>query len=272
MASPQIENGYTRIANELLEAYCKRGLSKNAGQIWWYILRRTYGFHAKEAVILFNEIQKGTGIEKTHISRELNRLINSNMIVTQMGNRGKLSYGIKKDYRKWKVLPKRVTVTQRGNKSLPKGVTKITQMGNSDALKDKTNVDLLEPKDNIKDNIKERKKYIKKGIDKFSIFYKTYPRKKAPKDAKKAWAKIVEKLGGMPDELFDIIIGSIEKQKEQWNDAGTEMTYIPYPATWLNKGQWEDEIEAPQEDGVQTWYKQKLKEEENANGPTTLHG
>ena len=71
----------------------------------------------------------------------------------------------------------------------------------------------------------------------FEIFWQTYPRKAKKKDAEKAWKKI------NPDkDLFDKIIKAVSDWKfsEQWTKDGGQ--YIPYPATWLNGGQWEDEI------------------------------
>ena len=71
----------------------------------------------------------------------------------------------------------------------------------------------------------------------FDIFWQTYPRKAKKKDAEKAWKKI------NPDkDLFDKIIKAVSDWRfsEQWTKDGGQ--YIPYPATWLNGGQWEDEI------------------------------
>jgi hypothetical protein len=71
----------------------------------------------------------------------------------------------------------------------------------------------------------------------FDIFWQTYPRKAKRKDAEKAWKKI------NPDkDLFDKIIKAVSDWRfsEQWTKDGGQ--YIPYPATWLNGGQWEDEI------------------------------
>ena len=49
MASPQKENGYTTIANELLEAIYGRKFSASQIKILLIILRFTYGFNRKFA-------------------------------------------------------------------------------------------------------------------------------------------------------------------------------------------------------------------------------
>lgn len=47
MANPQIENGYTRIANELLEALLLANLSKRQLLVALAVIRQTYGFNRK---------------------------------------------------------------------------------------------------------------------------------------------------------------------------------------------------------------------------------
>ena len=71
--------------------------------------------------------------------------------------------------------------------------------------------------------------------ERFNIFWKLYPNKKAKQTALKAWKKI--KPG---KELFDRIIEAVERQKtsEDWTKENGK--YIPHPATWLNGGRWDD--------------------------------
>lgn len=44
MASPQLENGYTTIANELAEIYAELPLAGGDFRVLWVILRETYGY------------------------------------------------------------------------------------------------------------------------------------------------------------------------------------------------------------------------------------
>jgi uncharacterized protein YdaU (DUF1376 family) len=71
----------------------------------------------------------------------------------------------------------------------------------------------------------------------FLKFWDKYPRKTAKKEAFKAFKKATDKPP--TDELLKIIEQHMET--EQWKKDGGD--YIPYPATFLNKGMWEDEIE-----------------------------
>jgi hypothetical protein len=75
----------------------------------------------------------------------------------------------------------------------------------------------------------------------FDLFWAAYPKKKAKEDARRAWDK------RRPDAaLLQVILRSLQQQcqSSEWlNESGR---YIPFPATWLNRGQWTDEpLELP---------------------------
>ena len=105
MASPQKENGYTTIANELLEAFILYKFTEYQRVIILHIWRKTYGFNKNKDWIANSQFVRATGIRKGHVSRTLKELKELG-IVTCTGN--KLS--VNKDLEEWKV-------TSRGNNS-----------------------------------------------------------------------------------------------------------------------------------------------------------
>ncbi len=123
MASPQIENGFTRFANEILEALMRTNLSSYQTRVLWAIWRETYGYQKKQGWISNCQLAEMTGIHKAHVSRTCRELIIRN-IVTKSGN--KIAFN--KDYTQWRELPKRVTITNLGNDVTSKG-NKITSTG-----------------------------------------------------------------------------------------------------------------------------------------------
>jgi phage replication O-like protein O len=163
MANPQLENGYTKIANELLEAICRIRLSDYEHRVVLMVIRKTYGYNKKEDWISLKQLSEETEIKLPHISRTIKKLLNRNIIAKQ-----KRKVSIQKDYEKW--LPKEVSnkVTQRGNvtqtgnkEKLPKEVSEVTQRGNKKLPKQ---VDT-----------KERKKLIqKKGVAPYQKIIDTY--------------------------------------------------------------------------------------------------
>lgn len=72
----------------------------------------------------------------------------------------------------------------------------------------------------------------------FNRFYALYPRKIGKEAARKAFEKSLKKA---PSQ-------KIIEAADQFALAckGKEKKFIPYPATWLNQGRWDDEIEFDQ--------------------------
>lgn len=82
----------------------------------------------------------------------------------------------------------------------------------------------------------EKEKEVKENL--FSRFWESYPRHENKPAAKKAFERL------KPDEdLLQIMLTAIERQKSsaQWQEDGGH--YIPHPATWLNGRRWEDELQ-----------------------------
>lgn len=79
-----------------------------------------------------------------------------------------------------------------------------------------------------------------KPADGFTEWWPHYPKKVKKLDAEKAYRAAL-KRGVTPKELLD----GLQRQKAAWKAKGTEPQYIPYPATWLRAGSWEDELDAP---------------------------
>jgi len=127
MASPQLENGYFRIANEIAEVLMRTNLSAYQSRILWAIFRRTYGFNKKEDWLSNSQLVDLTGLWKQHIYRTIKELLGRNL-VTKRGY--KIAFN--KDYQQWRELPKGVTSHSKSPKGVtpsPKGVTGVTNRG-----------------------------------------------------------------------------------------------------------------------------------------------
>ena len=67
VADVQLENGYTRIANELLDAVIKTPFISTHLKIVLVCWRYLYGFNRKQAELSESFISKATGISKRYI-------------------------------------------------------------------------------------------------------------------------------------------------------------------------------------------------------------
>jgi len=75
-----------------------------------------------------------------------------------------------------------------------------------------------------------------KADKRFSVFWKSYPKKKNKGKAEEAWKKIsAANQQAAIDKLPEAI------NSADWKKEGGK--YIPYPASWLNAKGWEDEFE-----------------------------
>ena len=119
MAKPQLEDGHTRIANEILEHLMRLHLAPNQWQVLLCIIRKTYGFQKKVDYIANIQIGEATNLGKTVISRVLRNLEDMKVIT----RRGKI-VGIQKDWELWVKLAEQSTSDL--SKKLAKSSTKVS--------------------------------------------------------------------------------------------------------------------------------------------------
>jgi phage replication O-like protein O len=101
MSKPELEKGFTRLANELMEALCRTNLAKYESRILWTVLRKTYGYQKKMDEISLSQFSKATGIDKPNVHRTLKLLIRRRIIVSEPQVPGKIFYGLQTDYDQW---------------------------------------------------------------------------------------------------------------------------------------------------------------------------
>lgn len=70
----------------------------------------------------------------------------------------------------------------------------------------------------------------------FEEWYSIYPRHVGKADALKAWKAATKKI--TRDDLNEATL----RWAQAYEVSGRDPRFIPYPATWLRKGQWDDEL------------------------------
>jgi phage replication O-like protein O len=233
MASPQAENGYTKIANEILNHVYKLKLNGTQFRIILLVWRYTYGFSRKEHELSEGFIAKAISINRKQVSRELKELIDCK-IITVIRDSTHVSSRIiafNKNYDMWELISGQGTNQETGSELAHRGgVEKVDRPGS-----------FLDPQDNkvLKKDININHSAGAADANLFDEFWKAYPRKVAKAAAEKSFKKLK-----INDKLFSRLIIALgeQKQSEQWQDN----QYIPYPATWLNQKRWEDELDEPE--------------------------
>jgi phage replication O-like protein O len=105
MASPQKENGYTPIANEIMEYLVLLPLNGTQWRIVCVVWRYTYGFSRKDHELSEMFISKAIGAHKRQVQREVIKLIKINVltIIKKSTHTTPMILGFNKDYETWVV-------------------------------------------------------------------------------------------------------------------------------------------------------------------------
>lgn len=98
MADVQLENGYTKIANELLEALYSTNFSEYEHRIIKFIIRLSYGCNKKTALIRHWNDLCIAGIPSNKIKSTINRLKENNIVTV---DNDILELSLNKDYDTW---------------------------------------------------------------------------------------------------------------------------------------------------------------------------
>ncbi|ECR8709886.1 replication protein [Salmonella enterica subsp. enterica serovar Emek] len=119
-----LDDGFTRIANEILEAVMHAGLSQHQLLVFMAVMRKTYGFNKKSDWVSNEQLSVLTGILPHKCSSAKNALVKRG-ILTQTGR----VIGINKTVSEWSSLPvkgtekkpylEKVNLPESGKKSLP---------------------------------------------------------------------------------------------------------------------------------------------------------
>lgn len=99
--SPQLENGYTAIAHEILEQMAKIKLSPTQYRLIFVIWRYTYGFRRKEHELSLSFLSKATGCDKRQIQRELSKLEVRKIIAQKVQSGVNRKVRFNKHYKQW---------------------------------------------------------------------------------------------------------------------------------------------------------------------------
>lgn len=207
-ASPQLENGYTSFANELIDKIIQFPFTSRQLKIMLAIMRKTYGYHKTHTYLRNEYICKMTDLEKSAVSKTLKQLKNMDCIIDYHKKDPSFSegeLGIQKDYFRW-------------NKTVVKTTTELSKQQQK-VVKTTT--------------IKERKKTNKYSED-FSEFWSVYPKKK---DKHEAYKKYIQ---ARKEYSAEFILETTKRFALDVDLENTEQQFIKHAKTFLHQRQFED--------------------------------
>lgn len=83
METPQTENGYTAIANEIIDNFQCLYLTSNEWKILWVVIRKTYGWKKKEDRISISQFQSYTKLSRPNAHRAIKSLVAKSLLVAK---------------------------------------------------------------------------------------------------------------------------------------------------------------------------------------------
>lgn len=147
--SIQVEDGYTRTANAIVEAFCRAPLTSREARVIRVIERMTYGWRKAEDWIAASVISEMTGISEGKCSETLNTLIRKKVVTRNGGGRSPVRINKNVDEWDFTAQKSRVTPKQKDNpewgESPQDGVSQSPQVGETP----KERKENIEPKGSI---------------------------------------------------------------------------------------------------------------------------
>ncbi len=101
MASPQIEKGHVKIANDLFERILEYPFTGVELKIVWAVIRYTYGWNRTKAHMTFYQISKMINQDRSNVRKSVHKLNKEKVMFMQMCRDGSFLIGINKNYDEW---------------------------------------------------------------------------------------------------------------------------------------------------------------------------
>lgn len=243
---PQLEDGFTRIANELLEALCKMPLGNSESQIFFCILRKTYGWGKKQDDISISQIESATGLSRRMVIYGIQNLEACKLLkVNRKKGRGIKNeindIAIQKNNALWVVQGKSIqykNTLEKQRLAYTKRKDLVVQGLVGSARIDDLVVQGLAKKGEIlaptKETLKETTKESKVNFF-FSSLWKEYPRQEGLKAAQRHFTASVK----TESDCWKIVYAMM-KYKSKLKKESTETKYTKKGETWFNN--WMDWI------------------------------
>ena len=197
MANPRKEDGFTAIANELLEHIVQTKLNGTQFRVLLFVIRRTYGFQQKTAKMSLSFIANGVGIHRNSVHTTLKQLEAMQIItVTHKTATAPQEIAVEKDYQKWITANAAVhkPVDSTANRSTDSNDTAVQESADS-AVRKSTDSTVNESVDQKRNRERNREKNILCACPFFETLWAEYPNKKGKAKVTQKAMREMKRLG-----------------------------------------------------------------------------
>lgn len=240
-----LDNGYTKLANELYEELIGANLTKNQAKVAHAICRKTYGFNKKTDRISDSQLAELTRLPRQKVNKAKNELIAMKVIV-KVG----MAIGPNKNLTEWDIPDchqNGVIVTKTVTKSVTKSVTALSpKQGHT---KETITKEKKENKNTMSEEVRSANEKSNSEPTKPDPFLEPFEKifwvagmrkigkdksKSAFKSKFKEWRK---ETGGTIDEFAKLLADDIQYRLRSQQFGFDKM----HPTTYLNGSRWTDE-------------------------------
>lgn len=240
-----LDNGYTKLANELYEELIGANLTKNQAKVAHAICRKTYGFNKKTDRISDSQLAELTRLPRQKVNKAKNELIAMKVIV-KVG----MAIGPNKNLTEWDIPDchqNGVIVTKTVTKSVTKSVTALSpKQGHT---KETITKEKKENKNTMSEEVRSANEKTNSEPTKPDPFLEPFEKifwvagmRKVGKDKSKSafkskfkeWRK---ETGGTIDEFAKLLAEDIQYRLRIQQFGFDKM----HPTTYLNGSRWTDE-------------------------------
>ncbi len=158
MESPQAENGFLQIPNEIAEKFAGFRISGEEWMVLWAILRKTIGWRKAEDRMSLSQFAVMTGLKRQTAQRALSKLASRGVITVIKNDDSQINtYRFNKRFDEWKLSSKKMTVTKNDDRPTSKKITGVIKkgdgptsfLGHTKEKKDTSTKDTLQKKDGV---------------------------------------------------------------------------------------------------------------------------
>ncbi|MCW4526076.1 replication protein [Proteus mirabilis] len=240
-----LDNGYTKLANELYEELIGANLTKNQAKVAHAICRKTYGFNKKTDRISDSQLAELTRLPRQKVNKAKNELIAMKVIV-KVG----MAIGPNKNLTEWDIPDchqNGVIVTKTVTKSVTKSVTALSpKQGHT---KETITKEKKENKNTMSEEVRSANEKSNSEPTKPDPFLEPFEKifwvagmRKVGKDKSKSafkskfkeWRK---ETGGTVEEFAKLLADDIQYRLRIQQFGFDKM----HPTTYLNGSRWTDE-------------------------------
>ena len=254
---PHLEDGYTRIANELFDAVLKKLTSYRHIKVVLGILRKTYGYQKKEDDITISQLAELTGIHRNNVGAAIKDLEQMRVINPVRAGSYGLMIGVNKRHSEW--VGEEAKARGPGRKAIKlieahegnqidcgeqskqcMTAIKLIETSNQNVAH-KRQPQKTTPKDNSKRIAQSADRAASPTADAaFADFWEAFGHKKGKANAKEAFAREFAKAGHAADWLQTVMAAAAKEAQRRPHLIADGQTPI-YAQGWLTQRRYEDE-------------------------------